>query len=159
MVQSTIDATVNRALVTLSFFIAMSLVAAAIAYRLTLVYGVETALISLAAVFALVGTAVSAFNSSEAAAPDDTAEAPPSNGADTDKLLGVSGLSAADRELVLAFASAAAPIIAPRVVGMMLRNIPAMLVVALVVVLVARQAGSMSNGRENASMPVGGSET
>lgn len=147
MIQTTIDVTVNRALVGLSFFVAAGLIAAAIAYRLTMTFGVETALIVLAALFAIVGlVAASVLRTSETlpegAASESTSSAATADHATSQSLF--AGLSETDREMMMGMATAALPLLAPRVIGLLLRNIPSIIVIAVVVFLLARQAGSFA---------------
>lgn len=145
-VQNTIDITVNRALVGLSFVVAAGLVTAAIAYRLMVNYGVETALLVLAALFAIVGlVAASVLRTSDENPVDaqsaDAATAPAA-AAQADSNAGLlAGLSDTDREMLLGLVTAALPLLAPRVIGLLLRNIPALLVIGLALGLLARQSG------------------
>lgn len=147
MIQTTIDVTVNRALVGLSFFVAAGLIAAAIAYRLTVTFGVETALIVLAALFAIVGlVAASVLRTSETPA-ESTASDSASSAATAEQSSSqglFAGLSDNDREMMMGMATAALPLLAPRVIGLLLRNIPSIIVIGVVVFLLARQAGSFA---------------
>lgn len=146
-IQNTIDVTVNRALVALSFMVATGLVAFAIAHRLTVLYGLEAALLAVAALFAVFGlVAASVLNTAE---PVVETDAPPAAEASTQATTAtglLDSLSDSDREMLLGVVSAAVPLLAPRLIGVLLRNIPALLVVAVVVFALARQSGGAAGG-------------
>lgn len=152
MIQSTIDATVNRALVVLSFLVAAGLGTAAVAHRVAITYGIETALISLAVFFVLVGIAVMALRPADQASVEEEINQRAENAADT-PAAAMAGMSDSDRELLLGLLSAAAPMLAPRIAGMLVRNVPVMLAVGVVFFILARQAGQATEVSE--AMPSG----
>lgn len=148
VIQSTIDATVNRALMMLSFLVAAGLATAAIAYRLAIAYGIETSLLALAAVFALIGIAVGVLRPVEKAEAIDATDAA-SGGAETAGMNGAApgiggfggfNMSDTDREMLMGLLSSAAPMLAPRLLTTMFRNIPALIVIAIVIYAISRQA-------------------
>lgn len=143
--QNTIDVTVNRALVGLSFMVAAGLVAVAIAHRLTVLYGLEAALLALAALFAVFGLiAASVLNTAEPEVESGVQSATEAGTQATTATGLLDALSESDREVLLGVVTAAMPMLAPRLIGVLLRNIPALLVIALVVFAIARQSSGTS---------------
>lgn len=144
-VQNTVDIIVNRALIGLFFFVAAGLATAAAGLRLANEYGVEVALVVLTTLFVVAGLiAASVLKLSDAddalSQPENAAtaevEGNPSLGA------GLASLSNADRELLLGLLASVAPLLAPRMIGLVVRNIPAVLVIAIALFVLVRQAGT-----------------
>lgn len=148
-VQNTVDIIVNRALIGLFFFVAAGLATAAAGLRLANEYGLEVSLAVLTTLFVVAGLiAASVLKVSdtdpELSQPADAAaaevEGNASSGAGSGA--GLASLTNADRELILGLLASVAPLVAPRVIGLVVRNIPAMLVIAIVLFVLVRQAGT-----------------
>ncbi|HPG89477.1 MAG TPA: hypothetical protein PLD46_07460 [Hyphomicrobium sp.] len=132
--QSTVDnaigQVVNRAIIAIPFLVAGAFATAALAFRLVREFGPETANLMLAGMFLVLGI-MSAFifrvrPLSEGAAHDAVPEAlaDPQTVKSAD-----SSIDGADRELLMAALTSAAPIALPALIRAILRNLP--LVVAV----------------------------
>lgn len=144
-VQNTVDIIVNRALIGLFFFVAAGLATAAAGLRLANEYGVEVALVVLTALFVLAGLiGASVLKISDVDAAESQTEPAAVDEADgiQSASAALKALSDADRELLLGLLASVAPLVAPRVLGLVVRNIPAMLVIVIAMYVIVRHAGS-----------------
>lgn len=130
-IDSAIGQLVSRAIVTVPFVVALGFLTAALSIRLTREYGAETANIILGTAYALVGLVAfvmtrpqlapaSIGNESDESQADMPNEAQAAIEPD---------LSQADRELLVAALTSAAPIALPSVIRAILRNFPLILAI------------------------------
>lgn len=142
-VGNAIGQVVNRVIIAIPFLVALGFATAALYLRLELTHGAETASLILAGTFVLAGTAtLLVFGRAPEAGQVSGHEAQPAEQASPDieaETLNRTAqeMSQADRELLMAALSSAAPIALPAIVRGLLRNLPlvAVIVAALIVFL------------------------
>ena len=152
----TIEGMVNRAIVVVPFLIAGGFGTAALAIRLNRDYGPETGSLILGGAFAALGLvaalAVRARSESlvEGEGPLDTAAAPEP---DADAAADAPDLAKADRELLLAALTSAAPIAVPALVRTVGRNLPLLAALAAAAFIIVRGGGHAGGGGVTALEP------
>jgi hypothetical protein len=152
----TIEGMVNRAIVVIPFLIAGGFGTAALAIRLNRDYGPETGSLILGGAFAALGLvaalAVRARSESlvEGEGPLDTAAAPE---LEADTAADAPDLAKADRELLLAALTSAAPIAVPALVRTVGRNLPLIAALAATAFIIARGDSHGGGGAETALEP------
>jgi hypothetical protein len=152
----TIEGMVNRAIVVVPFLIAGGFGTAALAIRLNRDYGPETGSLILGGAFAALGLvaalAVRARSESlvEGEGPLDTAAAPE---LEAESAADAPDLAKADRELLLAALTSAAPIAVPALVRTVGRNLPLIAALAATAFIIARGDSHGGGGAETALEP------
>jgi hypothetical protein len=152
----TIEGMVNRAIVVIPFLIAGGFGTAALAIRLNRDYGPETGSLILGGAFAALGLvaalAVRARSESlvEGEGPLDTAAAPE---LEAESAADAPDLAKADRELLLAALTSAAPIAVPALVRTVGRNLPLIAALAATAFIIARGDSHGGGGAETALEP------
>lgn len=149
----TIEGMVNRAIIAVPFLIAGGFGTAALAIRLNREYGPETGSLILGGTFAALGLvtalAVRARSESlvEGEGPLDAASAAPEPDADA-AAADTSDFAKADRELLLAALTSAAPFAVPTLVRTVGRNLPLLAALAAAAFIITRDNGSDATALE-----------
>ncbi len=146
-VDRAIDGLVNRAIVAIPFLVAAGFGTAALALRLNREYGPETGSLILAGGFAFLGllAALVMRGRSEAAPQGEEATEPaPGPGATAADTAEAPDLAGADRELMMAALTSAAPIAIPALVRTIGRNLPLVAAVAAAAFIISRDGPASS---------------
>lgn len=155
-IDSAIGNAVTRALVAIPFLVAVGFLTVAARIRLSDMYGAEIAYIILAGAYAfigLIGLAITNARSAEVSeqpAAVDAVESEPIADASSDNPQ--DAFSGADRELLVAALTSAAPVALPSVVRLLYRNLPVVLAL-LAAVLVFLSSDSSEGSSESAQAP------
>jgi glycopeptide antibiotics resistance protein len=135
-IDDAIDQLAGRIAVVITFLIALAFATAAASMRLTLEFGAETADLILAGCCAILGlllVTILIAKSRKSPAPAANPAASDAQASDEVAAQNASGMSAADRELLLASLTSLAPVAASKFLSFALRTLP---VIALIVILI-----------------------
>lgn len=143
-VDRAVETLVTRAIVAVPFLVAAGFGTAALAMRLNREYGPETGSLILAGGFAALGLLVALVMRVRAesppapeAIPEETADAAAVNS----ETAAAADLTGADRELIMAALTSAAPIAIPAVVRTIGRNLPLVAALAAAMFIISRDDG------------------
>jgi hypothetical protein len=146
-VDRAIDGLVNRAIVAIPFLVAAGFGTAALALRLNREYGPETGSLILAGGFAFLGLLAAIVMRGRSAAALEGEEIPepaPSAAATAADAAEAPDLAGADRELMMAALTSAAPIAIPALVRTIGRNLPLVAAVAAAAFIISRDGPANS---------------
>jgi hypothetical protein len=145
----------NRAIIAIPFLIALGFATSAAYLRLDREFGAETATLIMAGGFAFIGllaAAVLRTSSSAPAAPAaEASEAAESKTAQSEE----PAFAAADKELMTALLTTAAPLVLPSVLRGVLRNLP-LVAVILAAIFVLMSSGGTATGEQEPQEPPAG---
>ncbi len=154
-IDNAIENAVTRALVAIPFLVAVGFLTVAASIRLTAMYGAETAYLILAGVYAFLGLFGLAITNARSVNPS---EPPAAEAVETESEEAASeeatadSFSSADRELLVAALTSAAPIALPSVLRVLYRNLP--VVLALLATALLYLGGEDAEGSgESAPVP------
>lgn len=140
-VDSAIDNAVNRVLIAIPFLIAAGFATAALAHRLTREFGMETGNLMIAGMFAVVGAILAGIlRTRSPASADDTASEPEALRSDAAESETGAAFGDADRELMMAALTSAAPIAIPALLRFVVRNLPLVLAIFGALFVMTRQS-------------------
>ncbi len=141
-VDNAIGQAVNRALIVLPFLIAIGFATAAVTTWLTREYGAELGFLIVAGGFAAIGLLLAAFNMGRGApitgqTADTTASSQPETVSASKE---ATQLPDADRELMTAALTTAAPVALPALITVLMRNLPIVAALAALLYILSRPA-------------------
>lgn len=154
-VDNAIGQALNRIVVAVPFIVALGFATAALSGWLSRTYGSETSNLILAAAYTGLGLfaalVVSASgNGGVTAAGEAAAEASGAAEGSTATDAPSPGFAEADRDLLITALSTAAPVALPLAIRSILRNLPLVLVVAIVAFILSRMADGETAARQDA---------
>jgi hypothetical protein len=126
-VDNAIDDVLNRILIVTPFLIAIGFATAALGLRLTREFGAEVANLFLAGLFVALGLIVALVVHLRKSPP--LADEPSAEAAETDVNNDDAAMRAVDRELLSAVLTSATPLVLPRFLPMLMRNLPLLAVI------------------------------
>lgn len=140
-VDTAIDHAVNRVLIAIPFLIAAGFATAALAHRLTREFGVETGNLMIAGMFAVVGLMLAVLlRTRTPQATDNAASEPEALRSDASESEAGAAFGDADRELMMAALTSAAPIAIPALLRFVVRNLPLVLAIFGALFVMTRQS-------------------
>lgn len=149
-VDNAIGQALSRIVMAAPFVVAAAFGTAAATLWLSRTYGAEAAYMILGVAYVVVGLFVMAVLWRSSAAVSASADTEPQAATSSADTAADSGLSAADRELVAAAVTAIAPLAAPTVVPLLLRNLPLIALVLAVGFMVLRGQAAEATSSEGA---------
>lgn len=143
-VDRAIEGVVNRAIVAIPFLVAAGFITAALTIRLNREFGPETGAMILAGGFAAIGLVAALIVHVRKEAPAENGETPEGAPAADPEVAAADAetdLTGADRELLMAALTSAAPIAVPALVRTIGRNLPLVAAVAAAAFIISRDNG------------------
>lgn len=144
-VDNAIDDVLNRILIVTPFLIAIGFATAALGLRLTREFGAEVANLFLAGLFVALGLIVALVVHLRKSPP--LADEPSAEAAETDvNNEDAAAMNAVDRELLSAVLTSATPLVLPRFLPMLMRNLPLLAVIVASLFILLQPSAAAAQG-------------
>lgn len=147
-VDNAVSQIVGRVLIAIPFLVAAGFATAALHSRVSAIYGAEAANLGIAGLYTLLGI-VTAIVVSSRGGDSQKMEAEPQPAAASEQSEPRRPMSATDRELLMAALTSAAPIVAPTVLRMVVRNLPLIAAVGAALFVMTQSSGSEPKAQAN----------